>query len=143
MPTMKCYSELIKRSSFEERFNYLSLNGVVGEETFGWDRHFNQRFYRSAEWKRLRDDMIVRDMGCDLGVRGREIYGQKILIHHMNPICLEDIVERNDILLHPEYLICVSHETHLALHYGSDAFLDSMQWNERSKYDTCPWKRNK
>lgn len=140
MRTIKTYSELITIPTFEERFEYLQLNGKVGEETFGFDRYMNQSFYRSPEWKRVRDFVITRDYGCDLGVDGREIYG-RVLIHHMNPISQDDILHSSDFLLDPEYLITVSHETHNAIHYG-DASLLSRAPVERIKNDTCPWRHS-
>ena len=140
MRTIKTYSELITIPTFEERFEYLRLNGKVGEETFGFDRYMNQNFYRSPEWKRIRDFVIARDYGCDLGVDGREIYG-RILIHHMNPISQYDILHSSDFLLDPEYLITVSHETHNAIHYG-DVSLLSRAPVERTKNDTCPWRHS-
>jgi hypothetical protein len=137
--TIKTYSELIQLPTFEERFKYLQLSGAVGKETFGFDRYLNQNFYRSAAWKRVRDKVIVRDCGCDLGIEDRTISG-KIMIHHMNPITDKDIVNLTDILLNPEYLICVSHNTHNAIHYGDENLLvkDPII---RTKNDTCPWKR--
>ena len=137
--TIKTYSELIKIPTFEERFEYLKLSGTVGKETFGFDRYLNQNFYRSAAWKRVRDQVIVRDNGCDLGIDDRIIYG-KILIHHMNPINDRDILDLTDILLNPEYLICVSHITHNAIHYSDESLLPS-EPIVRFKNDTCPWKR--
>lgn len=136
---IRTYSELITLPTFEERYRYLKLNGRVGEETFGFDRYLNQIFYRSKEWQRLRDEIIVRDNGCDLGIEGREIYG-RILIHHMNPISKDDILNRSDFLLNPEYLICTVKNTHDAIHYGDEELLVTIP-RERSKYDTCPWKR--
>lgn len=137
--SIKTYSELIQLPTFEERFRYLQLSNKVGEETFGFDRYLNQKFYRSVEWRRIRDQVIFRDNGCDLGIEGREIYG-KVLIHHMNPITEKDIVHMTDALLNPEYLICVTHETHNAIHYGDEKLLmrDPIV---RFKNDTCPWKR--
>lgn len=134
---IRTYNELMLLPTFEERFEYLKLSGRVGEETFGFDRWLNQKFYRSAEWKHLRDQVIIRDNGCDLGVEGREIYG-KILIHHMNPISKKDILERTDLLLNPMYLISVTKQTHDAIHYSDDSILmkDPIV---RSKNDTCPW----
>ena len=132
------YSELIKLPTFKERFEYLRLDGQVGEATFGFDRYANQKFYRSEEWKRIRNQIIMRDNGCDLGIDGYEIYG-KILIHHMNPISLKDIESASRYLLNPEYLICVTHDTHNAIHYGDDSFL-AAEVPERRKNDTCPWK---
>lgn len=137
---IRTYTELSKLKTFEERFEYLRLNGRVGKETFGFDRIFNQRFYKSIEWKRVRDLVIIRDNGCDLGAYGHEIYGQRFLIHHMNPFSLEDLERRADILLDPEYLITTIHSTHNAIHYG-DVNLISRSPVERSANDTCPWKR--
>ena len=136
---IKTYSELITLPTFEERYRYLRLRGSVGEDTFGFDRYLNQKFYRSAEWKRIRDQVIVRDFGCDLGIADREIHG-KILIHHMNPIREKDIRYLTDILLNPEYLICVSHNTHNAIHYGNEDLLVKNPIT-RTPNDTCPWKR--
>ena len=137
--SIKTYSELIQLPTFEERFQYLKLSGAVGKETFGFDRYLNQNFYRSAAWKRVRDQVIVRDNGCDLGIDDRIIYG-KILIHHMNPINDRDILDLTDILLNPEYLICVSHLTHNAIHYSDESLLPR-EPIVRLKNDTCPWKR--
>ena len=137
--SIRTYSELIAIPTFEERFKYLQLNGNVGAETFGYDRVFNQRFYSSLEWKRLRDEIIFRDNGCDLGILDRRIMG-KIFIHHMNPIMLEDIQESSEFLLNPEYLICMSFETHNAIHYGDENLLFKAPI-ERTKYDTCPWRQ--
>lgn len=136
---IKTYSELIQLPTFEERFKYLQLSGAVGKETFGFDRYLNQNFYRSAAWKRVRDQVIVRDNGCDLGIDDRMI-GSKIIIHHMNPITDLDIVNATSFLLNPEYLVCVSHNTHNAIHYGDENLIvkDPIV---RTKYDTCPWKR--
>lgn len=136
---IRTYSELKKLSTFKERFEYLKLDGYVGRDTFGFDRIFNQLFYRSKEWKRVRDIVIVRDNGCDLGLDGYDIFGNKILIHHMNPIGLEDIENHTDYLLNPEYLITTIHSTHNAIHYGTDP-LYSRSFAERKKNDTCPWK---
>lgn len=137
---IRTYNELMLLPTFEERFEYLKLSGRVGEETFGFDRWLNQKFYRSAEWKHLRDQVIIRDNGCDLGVEGREIYG-KILIHHMNPISKKDILERTDLLLNPMYLISVTKQTHDAIHYSDESILmkDPIV---RSRNDTCPWRHN-
>ena len=137
--SIKTYSELFQLPTFEERFQYLKLSGAVGKETFGFDRYLNQNFYRSAAWKRVRDQVIMRDNGCDLGIDDRIIYG-KILIHHMNPINDRDILDLTDILLNPEYLICVSHITHNAIHYSDESLLPS-EPIVRFKNDTCPWKR--
>lgn len=137
--SIKTYSELILLPTFEERFEYLQLNGTVGRETFGFDRYLNQTFYRSAAWKRVRDEVIIRDNGCDLGIEDR-IIGNKIYIHHMNPITDKDIIDRTDILLNPEFLICVSHNTHNAIHYGDENLLMRLPM-ARTRNDTCPWKR--
>lgn len=134
------YTELSKLKTFEERFNYLRLDGQVGKDTFGFDRIFNQQFYRSVEWKRVRDYVITRDNGRDLGVEGHEIYGNRILIHHMNPISLSDIERKSDILLNPEYLITTIHSTHNAIHYGDESLLPK-NLVERKLNDTCPWKK--
>jgi hypothetical protein len=135
---IRTYSELSKLNTFEERYRYLKLNGTVGEETFGFDRFINQNFYKSPEWKAVRDFVIVRDNGCDLGLEGYEIRG-KIYIHHMNPILLRDIVNRSEFLLDPEYLISTTHSTHNAIHYGDESLL-ILAPIERTKNDTCPWR---
>lgn len=132
------YSELIQLPTFEERYQYLRLRGAVGQETFGYDRIFNQRFYCSKEWKTLRDKVLLRDGGCDLGVPGYEIYG-KIVIHHMNPISLRDIETMSEFLLNPDYLITTSYDTHNAIHFGDEKLLP-LQVIERQANDTCPWK---
>lgn len=137
--TIRTYSELSKLSSFEERYRYLRLNCSVCDQTFGIDRYLNQRFYRSREWKSVRDFVILRDNGCDLGAVGHEIYG-KILIHHMNPLSIEDIVESTEFLMDPEYLITTTHETHNAIHFGDEGLLFFTPV-ERTPFDTCPWKR--
>lgn len=134
----RSYSELSTLHTFEERFRYLQLNGTVAEETFGFDRYFNQRFYNSNEWKSIRDFVILRDHGCDLGIEGYEIYG-KIFIHHMNPIQIKDIKNSSDFLLDPEYLITTTLNTHNAVHYGDESLLIA-EPVERSRNDTCPWK---
>ena len=138
--TIKTYSELITFPTFEERYEYLRLKGRVGEETFGFDRYLNQVFYKSKEWRSVRDYVIARDNGCDLGMEGYEIYGQ-ILIHHMNPITKEDILQRRDVLLNPEYLITTVKNTHDAIHYGDVNLLVTAPI-ERRKNDTCPWRNN-
>lgn len=135
----RTYEELITFPTFEERFNYLRIKGKVGEETFGYDRYVNQMFYRSKEWKRIRDIVILRDNGCDLGVEGYDIY-DKVLIHHMNPIQLDDIKNTSKNLMDPRYLISVSFNTHQAIHYGT-ALGDLITMpHERRPNDTCPWK---
>lgn len=135
---IKTYSDLILLPTFEERFRYLQLNGVVGRETFGFDRYMNQIFYRSQRWKDVRDYVIVRDGGCDLGIKDRVIHG-RITIHHMNPLTFDDIENESAYLLDPEYLICVTHNTHNAIHYGDENLLVKVPV-ERSKNDTCPWR---
>lgn len=136
--SIKTYSALLQLKTFEEKFRYLQLGGVVGKETFGFDRFMNQEFYRSKEWKAVRDIVIIRDMGCDLGVEGYEIYG-KIMIHHMNPVTPKDIWTKRELLLQPEYLITTTHHTHNAIHYGDEALLIKTP-EERSRNDTCPWR---
>lgn len=139
MKTIRTYSELIKLQTFEERFRYLQLNGRVGEETFGFDRYLNQKFYNDPEWLRIRDQVIIRDNGCDLAMPDREIK-TRILVHHMNPIDKEDILRRSNFLLNPEYLICTIKATHDAIHYGDESKLIIMP-PERRPNDTCPWRR--
>ena len=136
---IKTYSQLSKLSTFEERFRYLKLTGVVGKETFGYDRYLNQLFYSSKKWKAIRDHVIVRDNGCDLGAEGYDIHG-RIIIHHMNIITREDIERESEYLLDPEFLITTTHNTHNAIHYGDESLLVSKPI-ERTKNDTCPWKR--
>lgn len=140
--TIRTYSELIKLPTFKERYEYLRLGGRVGEETFGFDRYLNQMFYKSPEWLAVRNKVITRDGGCDLGIRDREIRGTRILIHHMNPITVDDILNRSEFLLNPEYLICTIKNTHDAIHYGDSELLyeDPI---ERSQNDTCPWRHRK
>lgn len=138
MMSIRTYSELITFSTFEERFKYLQLNGQVGESTFGFDRYMNQVFYRSQKWKSIRDFVIIRDCGCDLGVEGYDIHG-KIIIHHMNPLSMRDIETESDFLLNPDFLICTTHNTHNAIHYGDENLLVTAPI-ERTKNDTCPWR---
>lgn len=133
----RCYSELRRLETFEERFEYLNLRGEVGKATFGFDRWVNQQFYRSAQWRRARDIVIVRDNGCDLGIAGHEIHSQ-LMVHHMNPITVEDIEHGVDIVLDPEYLITTTHRTHNAIHYG-DASLLPQPLVERRPGDTRLW----
>jgi hypothetical protein len=135
---IRTYSDLSRLNTFEDRYQYLKLNGAVGEETFGFDRFINQNFYKSPEWKAVRDFVIVRDNGCDLGVEGYEIRG-KIFIHHMNPILSKDIETRSEFLLDPEYLISTTHPTHNAIHYSDESLLIQTPV-ERCKNDTCPWR---
>lgn len=134
---MKTYKELILLPTFDERLEYLKLNGRVGEETFGYSRYLNQILYQSPEWKSTRRSIILRDKGCDLGVDGYEI-GGKIFVHHINPISLKDIEERNPSVYDLNNLITVSDQTHRAIHYGMDiAYLDPI---ERRPNDQCPWR---
>ena len=137
---IRTYSELITIPTFEERYEYLRLGGRVGEDTFGFDRYLNQVFYRSDAWRKVRDHVIIRDMGCDLAMPDREIQN-RILVHHMNPITIEDIMRETDFLLDPEFLICTVKNTHDAIHYGDKSLLltDPIV---RTKNDTCPWRRN-
>ena len=137
---IRTYSELSKLKTFRERYEYLKLDGTIGEETFGFDRYINQMFYKSEEWKRIRNYVITRDNGCDLGISDRKIVDSVILVHHMNPITKEDIINKNEILLDPEYLITTIKPTHDAIHYGDESLL-AEDLVIRSKNDTCPWKR--
>ena len=139
---IRTYEEFSKLKTFEERYEYLKLDGSVGEETFGYDRYLNQQFYKyDPDWKKIRDEVIFRDNGCDLGIEGREINGL-ILVHHMNPITKDDILNRSEYLLNPNYLITTIKSTHDAIHYGSSDLLmkDPVV---RSKNDTCPWRNDK
>lgn len=135
---LKTYSELRRLKTFDERFDYLKLIGKVGYETFGVDRVFNQMFYKSKEWKHIRNKIIIRDDGCDLGIKGQDICGS-IIIHHMNPITLKDINENIEYVLNPEYLICTSHQTHNAIHYGDKDLIKMDKNIERKPGDTKLW----
>lgn len=136
--SIRTYSELITIPTFEERFEYLQLKGSVGKDTFGYDRYLNQVLYRSPEWKRLRNQIIIRDDGCDLACDGYDVYG-KVLIHHLNPITVEDVLTRSRKVFDPDNLVCVSHNTHNAIHYG-DVDLLVTGPIIRTKNDTCPWR---
>lgn len=137
---IRTYDELIRLPTFEERYRYLRLGGKIGEVTFGYDRWLNQKFYREDdEWLASRDEVIMRDNGCDLAVPGREIHG-RILVHHMNPITKEDILRRTKFLLDPKYLITTVKNTHDAIHYGDESLL-LVEPIIRTKHDTCPWRR--
>lgn len=136
---IRTYEELMKLHTFEERFRYLKLVARVGEETFGTERYLNQQFYHSQEWKSIRDQIILRDNACDLGIEGRELES-RIIIHHMNPISKDDLIHQTDFLLNPNYLICTSKKTHSAIHYGDDSILKHAVI-ERTPNDTCPWRR--
>ncbi len=137
--SLRTYLELVQLPTFRERFEYLKLDGTIGEDTFGFDRYLNQIFYKSKEWAAVRREVVIRDNGCDLGVDGYEIRG-KILIHHMNPIRQQDILRRSELLLNPEYLITTVLSTHNAIHYGDENLLPILP-QERSKNDTCPWRK--
>ena len=136
---IRTYSELSKLKTFKEKYEYLKLSSVVGEDTFGYDRYLNQQFYKSKAWKRVRDQVIIRDNGCDLGIDDRYI-NSRIYVHHMNPITKSDIINLTEYLLNPEYLICVSKNTHDAIHYGSEELLYTNHMVERRPNDTCPWR---
>lgn len=137
---MRTYSELIKFTTFRERFLYLSLDGIVGEDTFGFDRYINQELYSSVEWKRVRREVIIRDNGCDLAIPDREIFG-RLIVHHINPITLNDIEEHNPDIFNPEFLITTTKPTHDAIHYGDKSYLDNCEFVERKLNDTCPWRQ--
>lgn len=138
MITIKSYHELRHLKTFEERFEYLSLKGLVGVDTFGFDRVFNQQFYRSLEWRRVRDEVILRDNACDLGIEGYDIHG-RVLVHHIIPITMDDIRNQSDLLLSPDNLITVTHTTHNAIHYGDASLLLKPLLNERKPGDTKLW----
>lgn len=135
---IRTYEELITLPTFEERYRYLKLNGIIGESTFGFDRWLNQKFYNSYEWKQIRNYVITRDNGCDLAIPDREILDKRILVHHMNPILMKDIVDRSEIVLDPNYLITVSHDTHNAIHYGDESMI-LFELVERKPNDTKLW----
>lgn len=137
----KNYDELIKLKTFDERFEYLKLNGIIGEDTFGMNRWLNQKFYTSREWRNFRNKIITRDNGCDLGLDGFDIYGT-IMIHHIVPITYDDLLNKTEMILDESNVICVSFETHNAIHYG-DINLLTRQSMDRKPYDTCPWKRER
>ncbi|MBQ9037029.1 MAG: hypothetical protein IJ115_06230 [Erysipelotrichaceae bacterium] len=135
----RCYSELIKLPTYEERFLYLKMTGQVGIETFGFERYLNQTFYKSEEWKKVRRQVIIRDNGCDMADDTHPING-RIIIHHMNPITEKDILRRKEDILDPEFLICVSLRTHNAIHYGKKDYAKEHEMIVRKPNDTCPWK---
>lgn len=134
----RCYSELIQLPTFKERYEYLRLGGLVGQDTFGFDRYLNQKFYRSPEWKQVRRDVIIRDEGRDLAMEGYEL-GNNIFVHHMNPISVQDLENVSDWVLNPEFLVCVSKQTHDAIHFGDASLLPKLPV-ERTPNDMCPWK---
>lgn len=138
--SIKTYSELITIPSFIDRFNYIKLGGLVGQETFGFDRYLNQTLYTSNEWKRFRRDIIIRDNGLDLACDGYEI-GGKIIVHHIDPLTIQDIIRRDPKIFDPENVICVSMNTHNAIHYGDESLLFT-EPIVRTKNDTCPWRHN-
>lgn len=133
---IRTYSEMIKLPTFADRFKYLKLNGFVGEETFGFDRYLNQSLYHSDLWKTVRDQVIIRDMGCDLAVEGLEIKG-RLIVHHMNPVTKQEILEHSESLIDPEFLVCTTISTHNAIHYGDDSILEP--FIERRPGDTSLW----
>lgn len=137
---IRTYSELITIPTFIDRFRYLQLGGKVGAETFGYDRYLNQILYRTVEWKLFRNKIIVRDNGCDLACEGYDIVGQKILVHHINPITVEDVLRRDPKVFDPENTISTILNTHNAIHYGDEDLLLT-EPIERKPYDTCPWRR--
>lgn len=136
----RSYSELITLNTFEERFRYLMLGGKVGEETFGFHRWLNQKLYCSRAWLDFRDRIIIRDNGCDLGIAGHEV-NKSILVHHINPITYDDVVQRRSCIFDSENVICTILSTHNAIHYGDEKLLWSLP-AERREFDTCPWKKN-
>lgn len=136
---LRTYSELSRLQTFRERFEYLRLDGIVGVETFGFDRYLNQVFYNSDEWKAVRKTVIIRDKGCDLGMYGYDIHG-KIIVHHMNPFSIDDVLHRKEELLDPEFLISTVLNTHNAIHYGDESLLPSAPI-VRTRNDTCPWRK--
>lgn len=135
---IRTYSSLILLPTYEERLEYLRLNGVAGRETFGLERYLNQKLYTSPEWKRIRRDVLIRDNCCDLAIEGLDIPNRP-LVHHINPITVEDVVNRSSIVFDPEYLITVSQFTHEQIHYGRKGRY--IYTGERKPFDTCPWKR--
>lgn len=137
--SIKTYSELITSPTFEERFLYLKLDGSVGKETFGFKRWLNQEFYHSDQWLQFRDEIIIRDEGCDLGMPGYEIFGP-VLIHHLNPITYEDILNQSPCVFDPENAVCTKLNTHNAIHYGDESLL-VLPPVQRTQNDTCPWRK--
>lgn len=135
----RSYTELSKLSTFNERFDYLKLSGKVGIETFGYDRYLNQVLYTSPKWKTLRNHILVRDNGNDLGLDGYPIYG-RVIIHHINPITIDDVINYSPDVFDPEFLVCTAHKTHNAIHYGDDNYKRTQQVVERRPNDTIPWR---
>lgn len=140
-PLIRTYTELMQIPDFLGRYRYLRLGGNVGDETFGWERYLNQKFYNSGEWQRFRQEIIVRDFGCDLADRDHEFAeGEKIYIHHMNPIDTRDILDRTEFLMNPEYVISCRKRTHDAIHFGDESMILAYEPIRRFPNDTCPWK---
>jgi hypothetical protein len=135
---IRCYRQLKRIKTFEERYEYLRVSNLVGQATFGFDRYLNQMLYTSDRWKETRSKIIIRDNACDLGIDDREIY-DRILVHHMNPLTIEDVEEDRDEIYDPEYLICTTKNTHDAIHFGNKSTLYQLP-KERTRHDTCPWK---
>ena len=136
---IRTYSELISIPSYLDRFNYVKLEGVVGRETFGYSRYLNQILYNSPEWKRFRRDMVLRDGGFDLA-HEEYMIGGSIYLHHLNPITIQDVLDRNPMIFDPENVVCVSFDTHQAIHYSDESMLN-LGFVERRPYDTCPWRQ--
>ena len=139
MEVIRTYTELTKLPTYEERFAYLRLDGTVCDETFGNDRYLNQILYKSPRWRKVRREVIIRDNGCDLGIEDYEIRG-RIIVHHMDPITLDDIIHERDSVFNQEYLICTAHNTHNAIHYGDESLLVTAP-KKKNKNDTCPWRK--
>lgn len=135
----RSYKELSRLRTFKERYDYLRLHGEVGKDTFGFDRYLNQALYMSPEWRRFRKEVIIRDNGCDLGDPDHEIKGDRIIIHHINPLTVEDVMERAPAIFDMDNVVCVSYRTHQAIHYGDESLLPQ-EPVQRSAGDTCPWK---
>lgn len=138
--SIKTYSELIKLPTYEERFEYLLLHGSVGVDTFGCNRYLNQMFYNSIPWRKFRRNIIIRDNGCDLASPGYEIQDKIVVIHHIQPLNVDDVLKNSSLLMDPDNVICVSQRTHRAIHYGDSSLLITAP-KERTPNDTCPWKR--
>lgn len=134
----KTYSEAMKRTTFEDRYNYLKIGSVVGDPTFGGERYLNQVLYKSPEWKRFRREIIIRDAGCDLAFEGRDII-DRVYIHHINPITPDEVRNRDPKIFDPENVICVSYDTHQAIHFGDESLLH-LDVKPRRPNDTCPWR---
>ena len=135
---LRRYTELKRIGTFKERYEYLRLAGIIGESTFGFDRYLNQLLYTSDKWRNLRNQIIIRDNGCDLGMEGYDLHN-RIIVHHMNPLTIDDVINVSDDIFNPEYLICTSMKTHNAIHYGDESLLPQLPV-ERLPNDTCPWK---